>query len=282
MSERSLLDLGSITIQWLCGGNNKWDGGAMFGPVPKVLWSKKNPADADNFHEYINNPLLIRTREHNIIIDSGIGNKLTEKQQKIFGITKKWDLVNDLKRVGLNREDIHGVILTHCDFDHASGIVMDTGKEQYEVTFPNAKHIIQQKEWEDACNPNVRSAHSYFPVNFGLLKESSLLELIDGELEVFPGVRVRLSGGHTRGHQTVVISGDESCAVHMGDIFPTHNHANPLWVMAYDNFPLDVIEQKTAIFNEYKEKNCWFTFYHDIAMKACRLGEKNSIVEIFE
>ncbi len=252
----------------------------MFGPVPKALWSKKNPADADNYHDYLNTPLLIRTPTHNVIIDTGLGNKLTEKQQKIFGISKQWDVVNELTAVGLTREDIDGVILTHCDLDHAGGIVMATGEDSYELTFPKAKHIIQQEEWEDACNPNMRSVHTYFPINFGLLKESDLLELVEGEEEVFPGITVRHSGGHTRGHQIVIISGEDTCAVHMGDIFPTHHHSNPLWILAFDNFPLDVIEQKKAFFDEFKAKNCWFTFYHDIDIKACRLGEKNKVTEI--
>jgi glyoxylase-like metal-dependent hydrolase (beta-lactamase superfamily II) len=282
MSDRSVLDLGNITIQWLRGGNNKWDGGAMFGPVPKALWSKKNPADEDNYHEYVNNPLLVQTPSHNILIDSGVGNKLTEKQHKIFGITREWDLVDDLERVGLKREDIDGVISTHCDFDHAGGIVMETDNQQYELTFPKADHVIQKQEWEDVCAPNIRSAHSYFAINFGPLKNSDQLRLVEGDMEVFPGISVRHTGGHTRGHQVVVLHGETSCAVHMGDIFPTHHHANPLWVMAFDNFPLEVIEQKKAIFEEYKAKNCWFTFYHDIAIKACKLGESNKVIEIFK
>jgi glyoxylase-like metal-dependent hydrolase (beta-lactamase superfamily II) len=274
------LDLGNITINWLCGGDFELDGGTMYGAVPKILWQQKYPADADNYIRLLNAPLLVRTPEFNIIIDTGLGNKLTEKQQAIFRVTRPWAVVEDLQALGLSREDIQYVLLTHGDFDHAGGVVMRSGSTTAtELTFPRAKHVVQKKEWYDISHPNSRAAHSYFPENFTGLQASGLLTVVDGNRQIVEGVAVRLTGGHTRGHQIVEIKGSGDCAVHLGDVLPTHTHANPLWIMGYDNFPLELIEQKEHLLPAFCKQNCWFTFYHDIYMKACRLDERGKVTE---
>jgi glyoxylase-like metal-dependent hydrolase (beta-lactamase superfamily II) len=149
----------------------------------------------------------------------------------------------------------------------------------YELTFPKAKHIIQSVEWQDITNTNRRSAHTYWPDNFSGLKINKNLLTIKGDKEIVPGVTTRLTGGHTRGHQLVEINGSRGCAVHLGDVLPMHTHTNPLWIMAYDNFPLEIIEQKENLLPHYSKQGCWFTFYHDPFMKACRLSEKGEIVD---
>lgn len=281
MRQSPVLDLGSITISWLCGGHNQLDGGAMFGAVPKIMWNRKCTVDGENYLDLVNNPLLVRTPDANIVIDTGLGNKLSEKQQKIFRVTRPWSVLPDLQARGLAREDIDAVLFTHGDFDHAGGAVMTTEQGDLEPTYPQARYVLQQREWEDITAPNIRAAHTYFPINFKTVEQQGLLELVDGDHQIVPGVSVRLSGGHTRGHQIIVIEGSEGCAVHMGDLFPTHHHVNPLWIMAYDNFPLDVIDRKVAFFEEYRERGCWFTFYHDWDMRACRLDRENNIIDTF-
>jgi glyoxylase-like metal-dependent hydrolase (beta-lactamase superfamily II) len=275
----TFLDLGSVRIDWLCGGDFELDGGTMYGAVPKVLWQKRYPADEDNYIKIPNAPLLIRTGTHAVLVDTGLGNKLSAKQREIFRIYQDWRLPEDLDRLGLAREDIDLVILTHCDFDHAGGVVMHGDDGAPELTFPRARHIIQKREWEDVCQPNSRAKHTYWPENVAGLAESGLLELVDGDVEVAPGITVRLTGGHTRGHQLVEIRGRDGAAVHLGDVLPTHTHTNPLWIMAYDNFPLDVIAVKESLLPRYQEQSWWFTFYHDIHMKACRLNEKACVGE---
>ncbi len=272
------LALGSMTVSWLCGGEFELDGGTMFGPVPRIMWEKKYPPDEENYIKMLNAPLLVRTGEHTILIDTGLGNKLTDQHKQIFRVYRDWSLVDDLAKQGVARGDVDVVILTHCDFDHAGGVVMAGESGRPELTFPRARHIIQQREWEDVCRPNIRTIHTYWPENFTGLEKSGLLELVDGDAEIVPGIRVRLTGGHTRGHQLVEMEGARSCAVHLGDLFPTHAHANPLWVMAYDNFPLEVVEQKEQLLARYRKKNCCFTFYHDIFMKGCRLDERGKVV----
>jgi glyoxylase-like metal-dependent hydrolase (beta-lactamase superfamily II) len=271
------LDLGDIRISWLNGGEFELDGGTMFGPVPKILWNKKYPADANNNIKMLNAPLLVETTEESILIDTGLGNKLSHKEKEIFQVTKEWSVIDDLTARGMSREDISLVILTHCDFDHAGGIVMHNNQGKSELTFPNAKHLMQKKEWEDVTHTNSRSAHTYWPHNFTGLEDSGLLELIDGDYEILPGVSVSATGGHTRGHQFVVLEGKTGCAVHLGDLLPLHSHCNPLWIMAYDNFPLEIIEQKETLLPVFSSRNCWFTFYHDIYMKACQIDSKGEL-----
>jgi glyoxylase-like metal-dependent hydrolase (beta-lactamase superfamily II) len=272
------LDLGDIEIRWLNGGEFELDGGTMYGAVPKLLWNKKYPADADNCIRLLNAPLLVRTRDHAMIIDTGLGNKFSDKQKQIFRVCRDWSLVDDLRALGLGREDIDTVILTHCDFDHAGGIVMLNESGETELTFPNAGHVIQQTEWDDVLHPNIRSIHTYWPENFTGLADSGLLKLVDGDREIAPGITVRHTGGHTRGHQLVEIRGTTGCAVHLGDLFPTHTHANPLWIMAYDNYPMEVIAIKEQLLPRYRQQNCWFTLYHDIYMTACRLDDQGDLV----
>jgi len=271
------LSIGDFQIYWLNGGNFRLDGGTMFGAVPKVLWQKKCQADAANTLPFSNDILLVKTPEHNIIIDTGLGNKLTEKQLSIFQVTSPWSVVTDLAELGLSRQDIDFVLLTHCDFDHAGGIVMHDADGNEALSFPAAVHYVQKSEWQDVEQPCRRAQSTYWPENFSLLKKEGKLEIIEGDLEVLPGITLRHTGGHTRGHQLIELQSKGETAVHLGDLFPTHAHSNPLWIMAYDNFPLEVIDRKEEYFRHYQELDSWFTFYHDPQVKACKLDKQGVI-----
>ena len=125
----------------------------------------------------------------------------------------------------------------------------------------------------------MRSIHTYWPNNINILKESGNVRLVNGEEEIVRGIKVIRTGGHTRGHQVVSIESDGEAALHLGDLLPTHAHYNPLWVMAYDNFPLDTIRMKKEWEQQGTEQNTWFTFYHDPFMQACRFDEKGNVRE---
>jgi glyoxylase-like metal-dependent hydrolase (beta-lactamase superfamily II) len=268
--------LGDFQLYWLEGGFFELDGGSLFGVVPRVLWQKKCAATPDNYVQVVGAPILVRTPAGNILIETGLGNKLTEKQKKIFRLRCAWNLPSDLESVGISRQEIEHVVLTHGDFDHAGGITMYDTSGELTLTFPNATHYIQRWEWEDVQAPNRRAASSYWAMNFAGLAEGRNLFFVDREHEVVPGVGLFHTGGHTRGHQAVRLASGGEQALHLGDLLPTPAFANPLWITPYDNFPLDSIAVKEKIMVQGIEEGIWFTFYHDQQVLACIFdGEGN-------
>ena len=271
--------LGDFELIWLNGGRFELDGGAMFGVVPKALWQKKYPATDENTISMCAWPILIKTPNALVLIETGLGNKLTDKQKKIFRVKEEWSVIQELGQLGIARQDVDFVILTHYDFDHAGGVIMQDETGRLGLTFPMARHILQKKEWEDVLSPNVRSMNTYWPINIELMKGNDNLELVDGETLVVPGISVLHTGGHNSGHQIVQMKSKTETALHLGDLFPTHAHANPLWVMAYDNYPMDSIAMKEKWFKIGTENGAWFTFYHDPYQLACKLDEKGNVVQ---
>lgn len=276
---KSGFKIGNLELAWLNGGTFELDGGTMFGVVPKVLWQKKYPSDDENYIPLLNSPILVRTANELVLIESGLGNKLTDKQKKIFRVREEWSVLDDLRTLGIGREDIDIVILTHYDFDHSGGIVMLEANGSLSVTFPRARHIVQRKEWEDVLNPTSRTISTYWPVNNELMRSSSLLELVEGDVEILPGITVFLTAGHNGGHQIVRLSSSGEVAYHLADLLPTHAHVNPLWVMAYDNFPMDSIALKEKWLAKGISENAWFTFYHDAFMLACKFDDKGNVTK---
>jgi glyoxylase-like metal-dependent hydrolase (beta-lactamase superfamily II) len=169
--------------------------------------------------------------------------------------------------------------VTHFDFDHSGGIILQHDDGHRELTFPKAHHMIQKSEWEDVLDPNSRSVNTYWPDNYELLRNGSHLELINGEKEIARGIRVIHAGGHTKGFQIVEIESGNETAIHLGDLLPTHLHFNPLWIMAYDNYPLESIKQKEALEQDYIKRDAWFTFYHDPFLHACKFDKKGNVLE---
>lgn len=273
--------LGAFTIHWLQGGVFEVDGGSMFGVVPRVLWEKKCASTPDNHVRLANSPMLVQTGQSNVLIETGLGNKLTAKQKAIFRVRTDWDLLAGLARLGLSREAISHVILTHGDFDHAGGVTMLNDSGGLELTFPAAKHYIQRREWEDVLAPNIRSASAYWPENFTGLAEGKNLHLVEGEEEIMPGVRLERTGGHTRGHQAVWLASGGQTGLHLGDLLPMPFNSNPLWITAYDNFPLDSIAAKEQFLGQALAKDAWFLFYHDPQILACKLDGDGTVREPF-
>ena len=273
--------LGDFTIYWLQGGVFEIDGGSMFGVVPRVLWEKKCASTPDHHVRLANSPMLVQTPQGNVLIETGLGNKLTAKQKSIFRVRAEWDLLGSLARLGLSRESISHVILTHGDFDHAGGVTMQNETGGLELTFPAAMHYIQRQEWQDVLTPNKRSADAYWPENFAGLAEGKNLYLIDGEEEVLPGVRLVRTGGHTRGHQAVWLESGGEVALHLGDLLPMSAYSNPLWITAYDNFPLDSIGAKEQFLGQGSRKDAWFLFYHAPEILACKFDRDGAVRDPF-
>lgn len=258
------MKLGQFSINPLNGGATMMDGGAMFGVVPKPLWTKKYDVNDKNQVHLPTHPILIQTPDHNIVIDAGMGNdKLTEKEIKIFGVEES-RIHQSLEHYGLTVDDIDIVIMTHLHFDHAVGLTNTNG----ERIFKNATHFIQQDEWHEFLSPNIRSKATYWEKNQGDFKDH--MTLFDQAIDVIEGIRLVHTGGHSYGHSMVMIESDGEKAVHMADIFPTVAHLNPLWVTAYDDYPMQSIREKERLIRNFIQQDYWFLYYHDESYFAAK------------
>ncbi|GKW46648.1 MBL fold metallo-hydrolase [Planococcus sp. NCCP-2050] len=250
-----------MALTWLDGGTTWLDGGTMFGVVPKVVWSKRYPVNEENQIELPTHPILVQYEGHNIIIDSGLGSgKLTDRQKRNLGVSSESRIEENLTELGLTVEDIDTVIMTHLHGDHAAGLTKLQG-DQYVSVFPNAKIHVSAVEWEEMQNPNIRSKNTYWKENWEPIV--SQVETFEGEKTLFDAFTMIHTGGHSNGHSVVKMESGGETILHMGDIMPTHAHQNPLWVLAYDDYPMDSIFAKEKLMKEALEKGYYFSFYHD-------------------
>ncbi|MDZ5472566.1 MBL fold metallo-hydrolase [Bacillus sp. 31A1R] len=270
------LQLDTCKLTWLNGGVTHLDGGAMFGVVPKPLWSTKYPNNENNQIELRTDPILVQFEGKNLLIESGIGKgKLNDKQKRNFGVLEESDIAANLEELGLTFEDIDYVLMTHLHFDHACGLTKNVDG-QFVSVFPNAKIIASHIEWNEMREPNIRSRNTYWKENWEAIVEQ--VETFEQEWELGP-IKMVHTGGHSDGHAIVVIEDGGQTVVHMADIMPTHAHQNVLWVMAYDDFPMNSISAKQKWLEYGLKKNAWFTFYHDAVYRAVKWNEENKISE---
>ncbi|MFQ6082445.1 MAG: MBL fold metallo-hydrolase [Candidatus Aminicenantia bacterium] len=255
--------VGQFEVYGLTDGTFLLDGGAMFGIVPKVLWEKKMPADKRNRILLSLNSILINTGKELILVETGMGGKLDPKNLEIYGVNRKPDLIQSLAKINFTQQEIDFVINTHLHFDHCGGNTSWAQDGQIKPTFPQAKYIIQRGEWEHALQPNERDRASYLKENFLPLKGYNKLELIEGDAEIVPGVETILVPGHTKYHQCVKVSSEGKILFFLGDLAPTTSHINLPYIMSYDLYPLETLENKKKIFRQAIEENWILTFNHD-------------------
>jgi len=272
------LSVGNIKLTWLNGGVTQLDGGAMFGVVPKPLWEKKYEVNEKNQITLLTHPILVETNDRRFLIESGIGNgKLTEKQKRNYGVSEESHLEEDLSKLGLTVHDIQGVIMTHMHFDHACGLTRLNEDGKGESVFPQAKIYTSAKEWDEMRNPNIRSKNTYWEINWKGIEEQVVT--FENELEITPEIKMIHTGGHSHGHSIVMIESQGETAIHLADIMPTHAHQNVLWVMAYDDYPMESIDKKQKWIPEGINKNAWFFFYHDAKYRAIKWNHEGNIVD---
>ncbi len=273
------LKLGAFQLTWLSGGMTQLDGGAMFGVVPKPLWSKRYPNNELNQIPLRTDPILLEAHGKNILIDSGVGkDRLTDKQKRNFGLAEESRLEESLAALGLTAEDIDIVLMTHMHYDHANGLVSRTG-DGLVSTFPNAVIFVQSLEWEEMRHPNIRSRNTYWEDNWRPI--ASQVQTYGDNWEVLPGIELIHTGGHSNGHAIVKLESEGETALHLADLLPTHAHQNPLWVMAYDDYPMTSIFAKEKWIAEGEKAGAWFTFYHDAVYRAVKWNEQGErIAEI--
>jgi len=273
------LTFGKWKLTWLNGGVTHLDGGAMFGVVPKALWSKRYPVNDKNQIELRTDPILIQTGESNILIEAGLGKgKLSDKQRRNFGATEESSVEEDLQKLGLKPEDIDTIIMTHLHFDHVCGLTKwDAAQNKYVSVFSNATIYASEVEWNEMRNPNIRSRNTYWEMNWQGIEEQ--VKTFQEEITIINGINMIHTGGHSDGHAIIeMIQGEESL-IHMADLMPTHAHSPSLWVLAYDDYPMTSIEAKEKWIKEGIRRNAWFTFYHDAYYRAVKWNESYEIQE---
>jgi glyoxylase-like metal-dependent hydrolase (beta-lactamase superfamily II) len=268
------LELGRFRVHQVRDGTFALDGGAMFGVVPRALWSRHFAPDEHNRIRLTARCLLVDDGRRRILVDDGIGSKWSEKHRAQFAVDQSgFDLDRELARAGLGSADITDVVLTHLHFDHAGGTTR-TESGALALSFPKATFHLQRRNWKWAHQPSEKDAGSFRAENFELLERSGRLHLLDGATELYPGVELFVSEGHTVGLQLVRLTGDRPL-LYAGDLIPTRAHLRPSWVMAYDLYPLTSIEEKKLLLAEALETSAVVVFEHDPEVAACTVRERD-------
>jgi glyoxylase-like metal-dependent hydrolase (beta-lactamase superfamily II) len=268
--------LGDFELTVVSDGTYFLDGGGFFGVVPKSLWSKKVAADDQNRVAAGLNSLLVRTGEKNVLIETGIGNKLSEKMVRIYG--QPAQLLENLQAAGIDPKDIDIVINTHLHFDHCGwNTVRQDGK--IAPTFPRAKYYAPEGEWQYARHPSERDAISFISENYDPLVESGQMTLLKGGEEIVPGISVKTFPGHTAHMQAVIVRSGGRTACYISDLIPTSAHIDLTWGMAFDLYPLQTIESKKRYYSEATPERWLTVFTHDdqVPWGFVEKGEKGKL-----
>lgn len=249
-------------------GRFRLDGGAMFGVVPRNLWEKNNPADEKNRIAMTMRTLVVRDADRVILVDTGVGDKDSEKFQDIFAIDfSDVRLTSGLDALGLQAEDVTDVVVTHLHFDHIGGAVLREN-DTLRLTFPRATHHVQRAQWEWAADPSQRDRASYIPDNFRPIEEAGRLQLHDGETELFPGIALEVINGHTFGQQLLRLTEGDQSVVFAADLIPMSSHVPEAWIMGYDLQPLVTLAEKQRLLARAVEKQDILVYEHDVFCDA--------------
>lgn len=262
-----------ISIHWINGGVNCMDGGAMFGAVPYPVWSKRYPHNDKIQIELPADAILLQYQGKNILIDSTFGEgKFTEKEERNYGVKAYPKIEESLAEVNLKQEDIDIILMTHLHFDHIGGLTVPNECGELVSRFPNAKIYVTELEWYEARHPNLRTKSTYVPKDWEAIQDQVIT--FEEELEVLPGIKMIHTGGHSNGIAIIILEQAGEKIYHMSDLMPTHAHQNPLWVLAYDDYPMDSISAKLKYLPQAYEEGAKFIFYHDAHYRMVRWDEE--------
>lgn len=255
------MTLGSFELTAFSDGTYPLDGGAFFGVVPKVMWSRKMEADDRNYVTAGLNSLLIRTGDQTVLVETGMGNKLSERMVKFYGQPAK--LIDNLAEGGVAPEEIDIVINSHLHFDHCGWNTVRDANGKIVPTFPRAKYYAPEGEWQYSRKPSERDAISYIPDNYDPLVASGQMTLLKGGEEIVPGISVKTFPGHTAHMQGIMVESQGKTACYISDLMPTSAHIDLTWGMSFDLYPLDTIESKKRYYAKAIPEKWLTVFTHD-------------------
>jgi glyoxylase-like metal-dependent hydrolase (beta-lactamase superfamily II) len=265
--------LGDFELAILSDGNYRMDGGAMFGVIPRVMWEKRISPDERNTIPMGLNSLLVRTGDKNVLIETGIGNKLSDKSQEIY--RNEALLLDSFEQIGVSPDEIDIVINTHLHFDHCGwNTYYKNGKPV--PTFPRATYYVQEGELQHGHEQHERDRVSYMTDNYDPLVNSGQMKLLKGDAEIVPGISVKLYPGHTRDLQVVMIRSGGQVASYPSDLICDAKHLDPIWVMSFDLYPLETIANKHKFYAAAIPEQ-WlvvFTHDHELPWAYLEMGEK--------
>lgn len=271
------------SIKTVHAGYFKLDGGAMFGVVPKSLWSKLNPPDEQNLCTWSLRCLLIEMENKRILVDCGMGSKQDDKFRSFFQPHGNTDLLNVLAQDSIMPEDITDVFLTHLHFDHCGGAVTKDSDGNLTPSFPNAVYWSNERHWDWAINPNERERASFLKENFIPLQQQSKIKFIESDktyLEWLPGIVIRFSYGHTEAMMTLEMEWNDQKYVYCADLLPSSFHIGLPYIMAYDVRPLVSLQEKEFLLRQAVDHNHILILEHDPITPAVtvKYDERNRIV----
>ncbi len=270
------MQFGDYRVEVVPDAEFRLDGGAMFGVVPRTLWSRFFPPDEQNRVRLNANCLFVETGGERILIETGIGDKWSPRHAEMYGIERRRTLRESVQSVtGCAPEEITIVVNTHLHFDHAGGNTMLDAQGRSVPTFPNARYFVSRSELEHAESPHERDRASYMPENWRPLAESGQLETKPDAYELVPGLRMETVPGHSRTMQCIRLERGGRTLYGFADLVPTRAHLPPAWVMGYDLYPVETLEAKKQLLPQAVRENWLCLFYHDPEEPLCRLVEED-------
>lgn len=270
------------TIKTIQSGYFKLDGGAMFGVVPKTLWTRLNPPDEENMCSWAFRCLYIETDDRKILVDCGMGDKQEAKFKSFYHPHGNTDIISVLSENGLDSNSITDVFLTHLHFDHCGGAVIKRADGTLSPAFPNARFWSNERHWNWALNPNDRERNSFLKENFVPLSEQGVISFIQSDKTVtewLPDIKVRFSDGHTEAMMILHILCKDQEYIYCADLIPSSHHISMPYIMAYDVRPLVTLEEKELLLDHAVQNHSILIFEHDpkVAAATVKKDEKGRI-----
>ena len=272
--EVQTMAFGDLQLTTLHDGPFRLDGGAMFGVVPRPLWEKKAAPDDRHRIQLAMRPLLVEASWGRMLVDCGVGEKMSAKDADIYALDRSRTLDHALAAVSVSSESIGIALASHLHWDHFGGATVRSGGT-LKPRFPKAQYVIRRAEWEDATHPHERNRASYLQDDFIPLKAAGVVEFFDRDQIIRPGVRVVRTGGHTGQHQIIFIESGGRTAVFVADMIPTTAHLENAWIMGYDLFPMDTLAFKRQFIREAIDREYLIFFEHDPLVAAGYIREED-------